>query len=919
MEKTNSCLNSQAIIKYVSEKAPGEVERLFTGLDGELAEIEDKREFLSDPNNWVSSSVMVRLYENAKKILGDENVAYKIGYDSVVKRRFGYVQKILMYAFGSPRNILNYIQKLNDKFNKTKTIRLHSVENGSAVVHLHWHEGMELSRDFCQFNQGIYSAVPTVWGGSSCVVKETQCYFSGAPFCEYVLSWEKQSFLKRRLFQIVAPWKIASQSIQELEKDKEVLQRKYEKIHALNKELRTRIEQLSALHETSTAILSTLDLTELLDVLLKRMMEVARLERAGVFLLDRKMNRLSFIHGAGVDENVLQEIKNYHIPIGKKNNIIARAARSKRPILVEDVNSISLNRRNPLLVTFKPKAFVIVPLTVRGEVVGIMVGDNVTNKDFIKEIDRDFLASFANHIAMAIENANLYQRLETSERKYRQIVENINEGILIMDNNGTIEFSNRKMNELMGRQSLRGIKINELVTEEKDRKKLISIMMANYQGRQAKDELSLRAKNEILVPALMSSVPIMDEENGSIKGCLALITDLTQQKELERKLLQAQKLESIGTMAGGIAHDFNNILTGILGFATLMKEKTKDQPDLYRFTEIIEKSSIRAADLVKKMLVFSRDASSKEEGSCQPREVADEVVGLIKSSFPKDITVTVESDRDLPRIACSSGQLQQVLMNLCINARDAMPSGGKIVIKNDVISNNDLPLALGRRLKGDRFFCIAVSDTGTGMPKEVMDRIFDPFFTTKEVGKGSGLGLAMVYGIMENIGGAIDVKSQVGMGTTFYLYFPLSETEKEDKDDERFPSNTNGGGTVLIVDDEEMVLALAAETLKPHGYKVVTARNGKEAISVYRSMHPGIDLVIMDVLMPEMDGIEAAKAIRDFDPQAKILFCSGYTTISDVSKSDIGSNGPQNPVLIKKPFNPLALVLVVGQALSKSN
>ncbi len=917
MEKTNSCLNTEAIIRYVAEKRPDDIDKLFVGLDGELPGVDDIRQYLSDANNWVSAAVVTRLYDNAKKILRDDFLAYKIAYDSVIKKRFGYVQRILIYAFGQPNKILQNVQKINDKFNRTKTVELIDIKKERALLRLHWRKDVELTRDFCLFNKGIYSAIPTVWGGKSCKVKETKCFFNGDPYCEYHLSWKERSFFREKLFQLIAPWRIAKESIRELERDKEVLQKKYEKINALNKELKDKIGQLSALNETSKAILSTLDLTRLLDKVLNRMMDIARLDRAGVFLVDKERKSLSLIHATGVDQETLDKLKSYRIPIDKKNNIIARAARKKKPILVEDTDAISLNRQNPLLLAFRPKAFVIVPLTVRGEVVGIMVGDNVTDKNFIKEIDKEFLISFANHIAMAIENANLYSRIEASEKKYRQIVENINEGILVMNEGGSIIFANRKMKELVARQELIGANINELVADDEDKKKLVSLMMANYKGEQAREEMELKStENGEGVPVLFSSVPIMDEDEGAMQGCLALITDLTHQKELERKLLQAQKLESIGTMAGGIAHDFNNILTGILGFTTLMKEKTRNNPELSRFTEIIEKSSLRAADLVKKMLVFSRDTTPKDDAVCSPVDVLQEALALMKSSFPKNITIDLKYPDNCPSVGCSHSQFQQIVMNLCINARDAMPGGGKITIQLRPLAFKDLPFVVKKRAKGENFLELTVTDTGSGISSDVLERIFDPFFTTKEVGKGSGLGLAMVYGIMESIGGAIDVKTKIGLGTTFELYFPVTEERDGEKEKEGENVPLMGTQTIMIVDDEEMLRLLASEILRPYGYNLVVAENGKEAVALYKAMFPNIDLVIMDVLMPEMDGLQAAKEIKGFDPSARILFCSGYTSMSEISDSHLAGNQQAMPELIKKPFNPTELALSVSRMLS---
>ena len=918
MIKTNSCLNSLAIIKYVGTKAPDKLDMLFEGLDEELAGIEDKKEYLSDPNNWISSDILIKLYNNAKTILNDPDVAYKIGYDSVISRRFGYIQKILIYALGNPSNILRYAQKINDKFNKTKTIELLCIEKDEAIIRLNWHTNLSLNRDFCLYNQGIYSAIPTIWGGKSCTVEEEKCYFKGDLYCQYHLFWKPQSLMKNKIFQVIAPWKIAKESIEELERDKKILQEKYEKIDSLNKELRTKVDQLSALYETSTTILSTLNLTDLLDKVLKKMMDIAKLDRAGVFLVDKHGTHLNLIHATGVAPEILTELKNYNIPINKKNNIIARAAQSKRTILVEDTKNFSLNRKNPLLSTFKPKAFIIVPLTVRDEVIGIMIGDNSSDKNFVKDIDKELVTSFANHIAIAIENANLYRQLEKSEKKYRQIVENINEGILILNEGGSIIFSNKKINSLMEEQSLIGKNIYDLILNEEDRKKLLKLMMTNFEGKQGREEIEIYLPDkDCSIPVLMSSVPIFSEDNKSIQGILALITDLSHQKDLERRLLQAQKLESIGTMAGGIAHDFNNILTGILGFTSLIKEKVRDETDFIQYVDIIEKSSLRAAELVKKLLIFSRDTASKDDGTCIPSEVIHEVFALIKGTFPKNIKLNLKNIDKCPPVKCSSSHFHQIVMNLCINARDAMPNGGQLDIVLDICSSKELPNFLKKRDSEREFVRLTVSDTGTGMPEEILERIFDPFFTTKDIGKGSGLGLAVVYGLMESMGGGIDVRSQPGEGTTFFMYFPIALSKGLKNRDHSQKVPLHGTETILIVDDEEMIRALACEVLKSYGYKTVVAQNGVEAVSIYKSLYPNIQLVLMDVLMPEMDGIKAAKEIIKFDPNATILFCSGYTSISEIEEDDL-LMAQNSHNLIKKPFKAITLVNAIRQVLNNS-
>ncbi|NOQ46429.1 MAG: PAS domain S-box protein, partial [Desulfobulbaceae bacterium] len=727
----NSCMNSLAVIEYVKEHAPGMLPMLFDDLGLEMKGIQDVDAFLSDPNNWVSSSLIIKLFANAKNILGDKDAAFHIGYNSILKKRFGYLQKIFIYALGNPAHVIKKLQKINDHFNRTKIVKHISLTKTASVIRLYWDKDIPLSRDFCSYNKGIYQAIPTIWGCPPAELVETKSFFDGDDYCEYHLKWLPPSRLKTFWFNLMTPKKVVRETIIELERDKELLKEKYNHINGLNRALERKVAELTTLQESSTAILSTLKLEELLDVIVSKLMDVADLDRAGIFMANKEEQHLVLIHAVGIDEQLISRLKGYEIPLDKVDNIIARSAHSKEPVIVEDVEALSLNPENLLLKSLHPKAFILVPLNVRGEIIGIMVGDNAKNKDFVHKMDRNFLKGFANHIAMALDNARLYKQLRESEQRYREIVENVNEGIWVLDEDGAIKFANRRLVDMLGHGDLTGMNIYRLVKEE-DRNLLLNIIMDNLKGRLSKKEVQLQDGTGGYKTVLLSSVPIRVEDRFS--GCLAIVTDLTDKKSMEKKLLQTQKLESVGTMAGGIAHDFNNILTGILGYTTLLQLGLTGNPELKKYTDVIEKSSLRAADLVKKMLTFSRHSKPSENASTSLGTVIEDSISLLQSSLPKTIPIELNQSEDLPLIECDPTQVQQIILNLCLNARDAMPHGGSISITTGSISQTKAKqLHPELELAPSDYVRLKVTDTGEGITEEVLERIFDPFFTTKEI------------------------------------------------------------------------------------------------------------------------------------------------------------------------------------------
>ena len=912
MEQHNSCINTKAVIDYVEERNPTLIGPLLKDLAPELEGVADVKEFLTDSNNWISSDLLIRLYDRVKELFGNEDVVFDIGFESVGKRRLGYIQRVLFSAFRNHGHTLKRIQSLNDKFNRNKRVQLAELNRDGAVVRLQWFKDIPMTRDFCLMNRGVYTAVPVVWNEPPLQLEERKCYFEGDSYCEYHLSWKRRPSFKRLLLRLIAPWRLARATIEELEQDKELLRDKYAEVHALNNQLKSQLDRLVSLQEASTAILSTLDIEELMTLILKRLVDVSVLDRAAIFLLDEEQEILYLAHAVGAPTEYIKEAESYTVPLQKKSNIIARVARTGKTDLVDNVADSQINKENPLIKKFKPQAFIALPLKVRGKVFGVLVGDQQKAGGQVISTEKDFLISFSNQIAIAIHNANLYRKLEDSERQYRELVENAHEGIWVVDENGIITFANQRLSAILGYAEMLGRNINQLVTPDKKRI-LLNLLVQNMRGLVAQEEIQMICKEGEHVSAIISSVPIMDGER--YKGSFAMVTDITEKKRMETKLLHQQKMESIGTMAGGIAHDFNNILTGVLGYASLLKHRLRGQEETKRFIDIIETSSLRAADLVRQLLAFSRGTQPEDLQIVYPNRVIRETNRLLESSLGKDLQVELDLHQGLPPIAANSTQVQQAVLNLCLNARDAMPNGGNITISSAAVDLDGKPSSHYKELAAEpgQYVRIRVADNGIGISKGDLDKIFDPFFTTKEVGKGSGLGLAMVYGIVQNSRGYVYVESDLGKGTVFDLLFRVAKDKDRQQSLLRLTPGLAGEETVLLVDDEPMVRDLGNEILSSYGYQVVLACDGLEALEIYESRGTDIDLVVLDLIMPKLGGKDTLTGLRKLDPAIKVIICSGYGSREN-GLQQLMASGVN---LVHKPFKPEELVSAVRQVLDQ--
>jgi len=419
MEKEVSCINSRVILNYVKEYNDSDCSSLLGSLDPEIDDLPDPEGFLTDPNNWISCAVISKLLERARLILHDEMAAYKTGKYAVEKTSLGYVQGIIIKALWSTKTALKHVQKINDKWNRNKKVELVEIKGNQAIVRLHWDPQMKVSKDICLLNQGAYAFMPLVWGGRPINLKEECCYFEGAPYCEYHLKWPARNRFHEIFSRFFTSKSVLMETIMEMEGDKKVIKQKYEEVNRLNVELSQKIKQLLAIQETGKAILSVLDLGQLLTVIMNLLSNVCQINRAIIMLLNEEEGYLEYIYGVGFDGEVPEEITNYRVPLSRVSNILARATNTGQPEYVSEVKSSSLRKENIILSYGQPTSIFVVPLITRSKVIGVIATDAVAEEGVPKET-REILEIFAPQIALAIENARLYCKLQEQVKELKQ-------------------------------------------------------------------------------------------------------------------------------------------------------------------------------------------------------------------------------------------------------------------------------------------------------------------------------------------------------------------------------------------------------------------------------------------------------------------------------------------------------------------
>jgi PAS domain S-box-containing protein len=524
----------------------------------------------------------------------------------------------------------------------------------------------------------------------------------------------------------------------------------------------------------------------------------------------------------------------------------------------------------------------------------------IGNKDVILSITRDITER---------------KQMEADRERHLAAIEQVAEGVVITDSDGNIEYINPAFEKITGypKQELIGKNPRILKSGEQDELFYRQMWETIITGNTWNGRLTNKRKNDSLYIEEATISPVLDK-SGKIINFVAVKRDVTDEITMEKVLQQSQKMESIGTLAGGIAHDFNNILFSIMGNTEMLLTDTSEDSPARASLKAINTATLRAKGLVKQILTFSRQESS-ELTLMKIQPVVKEVLKLIRSTIPTTIEIKQDINPDCGVIKADPTQIHQIVMNIATNAYHAMEETGgelKVTLKEMEFGTLDL---INPNMAPGIYACLMIADTGIGMDKEFLNKIFDPFFTTKAIGKGTGMGLSVVHGIVTTMGGAIQVYSEPGKGMQFYVYFPIEKNSFEERNNQAKEPIQGGTEQILLVDDEEAILAMEKRMLERLGYQVTSCSSSLEALEAFRSSPDKFDLIITDMAMPNMPGNKLSVELIKIRPGIPILLCTGFSEImSEEKAASLGIKGfILKPIVMKDLFQKIREVLDKNQ------
>jgi PAS domain S-box-containing protein len=930
---------------------------------------------LEDEGHYLTQTQVDRFYEILVKTARDPGIARKVGQYMPFSKASGNVSQYTL-GFITPSAVYTVLGKLYPHMSRGSSMETRKIGPNQVEVVAIQNPGVKEKPYQCENRMGTFEGIAKLFTNELAEIEHTSCMHISGDRCVYRITWRTMpSFIWKRITNLsfllcfitcpflfftlpssYFPTAILSLILAvmgiflyqvHLEKNElsAIFKDHGNSANNLLEEINSRYNTAMLVQEIGQAASSILDINDLLKFTMETVDKRLDFDRGLIMLANKDRTRLSYRVGYGYnpDEEALLKSTEFHLDNPKSRGPFIVAFKQQKPFLINDFKEIEKDisqRSRNFVRNFKVKSFICVPIVYEGRSEGILAVDNHHSKRPLNQSDINLFLGIAPQLGISINNARFYELIRNREQQFRALSENSPDIIYTIHANGRFSYVNPAWERILGhlKEDVEGKRFIDFVKKE-DIKRFIHVFK---QIRDQKERIndfygSILHKDGTERLFHMSGAPNIDSD-GNVTGAVGTFRDITELKksemelwdsnrrlwklieekelaeskrmELEKQLIQAQKMEAVGTLAGGIAHDFNNLLMGIQGYTSLMMLKTDPSHYHYEKLKNIEHYVIRGADLTRQLLGFARGGKYE----ITPANMNDLIT---KSSrmfgrTKKEVAITTSLEPNLWTVEVDQGQIEQVLLNLYLNATQAMPGGGSISIEtqNRIIEATE---ELSSYYKAGKYVRICVKDTGVGMDEKTKQRIFEPFFTTKEMGRGTGLGLASAYGIVKSHGGFIDVESEIGHGSNFIIHLPISAKAAQKRIATHEEKLSKGDETILLVDDEAVMLEVGTEMLNNLNYKVIAARSGKEAIEIFMEKKDEIRLTILDMVMPEMNGSETFSRLNQIQPGMKVLVSSGYSLSEEAARiSKLGCNS-----FIQKPFDIYRISAKIREILDK--
>jgi PAS domain S-box-containing protein len=912
---------------------------------------------IEDPAHWFTQEQQDRLQDILIAHTGNPNIAREAGRFSTSSQGLGAAKQ---YALGlmSPRTIYLLAEKMYALMSRGADVKAKTIRSNQVEITAIPRPGVKEKPYQCQSRTGHLESLARMFTDKYAQLDHPACVHRGDDCCRYVISWTKSPMLRWRLIrnyfvilsiggllmllmtQPFLAWGIAallcvfialilSYYIEILEKKSliKTIETQSESAHESIVESNLRYNDALLIQEIGQATSNIFDINQLLRTIAGVMEKRLDFDRGMIMLTDKKKAKLRYVTGYGQSPEEEEILRNttFHLDNPESKGVFVLAVKEQRPFLVNDISEIqdSLSRKSlEVAMQLGSQSLICVPIIYEKKPFGILSVDNSKSSRPLRQSDMSLLMGVSSQLAISIANALAFEKLQSSEKKYRELVQNANSIILRIDTGGRIIFFNEFAQRFFGyaEEELIGKNAGSFILPVSGSRRLsfetLTKSLQRDPDRPVVSENETVKKSGMKVWIAWTYKPIFDDE-GQFIAILCIGNDVTElkrssqeKKELHAQLQRAQKMEAIGTLAGGVAHDLNNILSGIVSYPELLLMDLKEDSPLRKPMLTIQKSGERAAAIVQDLLTLARRGVEATE-VVNLNEIVSEYLmspehAKLELNHP-NVTVEKCLDENLLNILGSPVHLSKTVMNLVSNSAEAMSQGGKIRITTQNRHIDTIKFGYDDIDKGD-YAALTVIDSGIGISTEDIERIFEPFYTKKIMGRsGTGLGMAVVWGTVKDHQGYIDLTSTEGIGTEITLYFPVTRQVLSHRAEVTSLQDLMGNGeSILVVDDIEEQRQIASGMLEKLDYTVTTVSSGEEAVEFLRN-HT-IDLLVLDMIMePGIDGLETYRRILKFRPGQKSIIASGYSETARVKEAQSLGAG----TYIKKPY----LLEKIGRAI----